>query len=68
MVITITGNVYSAELTLFCKDRRFYEKFGDVRYADLGINCNRKYLFDEMVRIATWCNNDLGEECSFETA
>ena len=61
MTITITnGSTYEEQLKMKCNHPAFIEKYGNST-----VWTSRKMLFANMKRIACWCNNEAGEECSF---
>lgn len=61
MIITITDGYEKGTLLLGCKgDDRFAKAWGEVFRSSNG------RLISDMRDIASWCNNELDEECLFE--
>lgn len=59
MVVSIVEND-SRYVYLTSKDKRFEEAWGQV------FRSSKTVLFNDMSSVATWCNNELKEECLFE--
>ena len=64
MVITITEAMWHEPdyLYMVSKDEQFKKAWGQN-----GIRTSRSLLFTNMTEISHWANNELGEECLFET-
>ena len=60
MTITILEGYNGATVFLTAKHAAFKEAFGE------GIHIRTYGIFKELQRIASWVNNDIGEECLFE--
>lgn len=63
MIITIMEGLFSdGYLYIVSKDEQFKKAWGQN-----GIRTSRSMLFNYMSNLSDWANNELGEECLFET-
>ncbi|MBQ6483080.1 MAG: hypothetical protein IJI45_18395 [Anaerolineaceae bacterium] len=60
MIVTIYEGYDDGYVLLGSKDERFHQAWGNV------VRVSNKNLYRNLTEIATWVNNDLGEECLFE--
>lgn len=60
MTITIYEGYDKSYIMLGSKDERFTKAWGSV------FKVPTSNIFKDLQQIASWCNNDLGEECLFE--
>lgn len=60
MTITIYEGYDKSYIMLGSKDERFAKAWGSV------FKVPTSNIFKDLQQVASWCNNDLGEECLFE--
>ena len=60
MIITIYEGYDKRYILLGCKDERFQQRYG----RNWKIDADETYV--ELARVASWVNNELGEECLFD--
>ena len=60
MTITIYEGYDNSYITLGCKDERFNRRYGGF------LRVPTTSAYKDLAEVASWCNNDLGEECLFE--
>lgn len=60
MVITIYEGYDNSYIILGSKDERFAKEWGSI------CKIPAKSIYKDFAQIASWVNNDLGEECLFE--
>lgn len=60
MTITIYEGYDNSYIMLGCKDQRFHDAWGSV------VKIPVSSVYKNLAQVASWCNNDLGEECLFE--
>ena len=60
MTITIYEGYDNSYVMLGSKDVRFAKNWGSV------VKIPTSAIYKELSQIATWCNNEFGEECLFE--
>lgn len=59
MVITVYESVKKGSAIVECKSDKFINKYNKMYFTT-------DNLLKTMTEIATWCNNELKEECLFE--
>ena len=59
MTITLYEGHDNSYIMLGCKDERFNRRYGLLRVPTAS-------AYKDLAEVASWCNNDLGEECLFE--
>jgi len=60
MTITIYEGYDKTYIMLGSKDERFAKTWGSV------FKVPTSNIFKDLQQVASWCNNELGEECLFE--
>lgn len=60
MIITIYEGYDKSYIMLGSKDERFAKAWGSV------FKVPTSNIFKDLQQVASWCNNELGEECLFE--
>ena len=60
MTITIYEGYDKSYIMLGSKDERFVQELGSVYKVPVG------NVYNDLERVSSWVNNELGEECLFE--
>ena len=60
MVVAIYEGYDKSYVMLGSKDKRFAETWGSV------FKVPTSNIFKDLEQVSRWCNEELGEECSFE--
>ena len=60
MVITIYEGYDKSYVILGSKNEEFHKAYGSL------VRVSTNGIYTALAEIATWCNNELGEECLFE--